>query len=77
MIFARVASLMPGRECNARSTVPMETPTVSAISLIPADFASADAARERKDLRVCAPGGLRLSFEDFSGDIDWPLRAVF
>jgi hypothetical protein len=67
MILARVASLMPGRECSARSTVPMETPTVSAISLIPADFASADPALERMDLLVCPPGGLRLSFEDFTG----------
>ena len=67
MILARVASLMPGRECSARSTVPMETPTVSAISLIPADFASADPALERMDLRVCPPGSLRLSFEDFTG----------
>ena len=78
MILARVASLMPGRECSARSTVPMETPTVSAISLIPADFASADdPALERTDLRVCPPGSLRFSFEDFTGDIDWPYRAVF
>src|SRR5262245_3878107 len=76
MIFARVASLMPGRECSARSTVPMETPTVAAISLIPADFASADSAFERLDLRACPPGRLRLSFEDFTGDIDWPFHAV-
>ncbi len=67
MILARVASLMPGRECSARSTVPMETPTVSAISLIPADFASADPAFERMALRAWPPGGLRLSFEDFTG----------
>src|SRR5579864_868832 len=60
---------MPGRECSARSTVPMETPTVSAISLIPADFASADSALERMDLRVWPPGSLRLSFEDFTGAI--------
>ena len=45
----------------------METPTVSAISLIPADFASADPALEREALRVCPPDGLRLSFEDFTG----------
>jgi hypothetical protein len=77
MILARVASLMPGRECSARSTVPMETPTVSAISLIPADFASADPALERVDLRACPSGSLRLSFEDFTGDIDWPFCAGF
>ena len=77
MILARVTSLMPGRECSARSTVPMETPTVSAISLIPADFASTDPALERLDLRVCPPGSLRLSFEDFTEDIAWPFRAVF
>jgi hypothetical protein len=76
MILARVASLMPGRECSARSTVPMETPTVSAISLIPADFASADPALERVDLRACPSGSLRLSFEDFTGDIDWPFCAA-
>ena len=90
MILARVASLMPGRECSARSTVPMETPTVSTISLIPADFASADWSRgtgaavavtspagsgvpsgdsalERLGRRVFPRGGLRLSFEDFTG----------
>ena len=77
MILARVASLMPGRECSARSTVPMETPTVSAISLIPADFASADPALERMDLRDCSPGSLRLSFEDFTEVIDWPFLAIF
>ena len=77
MILARVASLMPGRECSARSTVPMETPTVSAISLIPADFASAGPALERMDLRVGPPGSLRLSFEDFTEDIDLPLCEVF
>jgi hypothetical protein len=62
----------------------METPTVSAISLIPADFASADGSRgcedpalERMDLRVGPPGSLRLSFEDFTEDIDLPLCVVF
>jgi hypothetical protein len=77
MILARVASLMPGRACSARSTVPIETPTVSAISLIPADFASVDPPLERMDLRACPLGSLRLSFEDFTGDIVWPFLGSF
>jgi hypothetical protein len=60
----------------------METPTAAAISLMPADFASSDSVLERLDLRLWPPGGgfsrgnLRLSLEDFTGDMGWLFRAV-
>jgi hypothetical protein len=48
----------------------METPTDSAISLIPADFASTGSALERVARRRGASGGLRVDFGDFGADID-------
>jgi hypothetical protein len=49
---------------------------------MPADFASSDSVRERLERRLWPPGGgfsrgsLRLSLEDFTGDIESLFGAV-
>src|ERR1700692_1394797 len=63
----RVASLMPPRPCNARSTVPIDTFAISAIRWIPCFSLLIDRTprfRAQRVLLLCSRAATQDQFED-------------